>query len=56
MSILTSGGRTLTELPSDMLEGTVAVHRADLQAVLADAEARCASAWRSLPWSRTARA
>ncbi len=36
-AILTSGGRTLTELPSAMLEGAVAVHRADLQAVLADA-------------------
>ncbi len=36
-AILTPGGDTLTELPSDMLEGTVALHRADLQAVLAEA-------------------
>jgi 2-polyprenyl-6-methoxyphenol hydroxylase-like FAD-dependent oxidoreductase len=36
-AILTPAGRTLTEVPSDMLEGTVALHRADLQAVLAEA-------------------
>lgn len=36
-AVLTPRGRTLSELPSDMLEGTVAVHRADLQAVLAEA-------------------
>jgi 2-polyprenyl-6-methoxyphenol hydroxylase-like FAD-dependent oxidoreductase len=36
-AILTSNGRQLTELPSDLLEGTVAIHRADLQAVLAEA-------------------
>lgn len=36
-AILTSRGRTLTELPSEMLDGAVAVHRADIQAVLAEA-------------------
>ena len=33
-AILTSEGRELTRVPSDLLEGTIAVHRADLQAEL----------------------
>jgi 2-polyprenyl-6-methoxyphenol hydroxylase-like FAD-dependent oxidoreductase len=36
-AILTSNGRELTNVPADLLEGTVALHRADLQAVLATA-------------------
>ena len=32
--VLTSGGRELTALPSDLLDGTVAIHRGDLQATL----------------------
>ena len=36
-AILTSRGRVLTELPGDLLAGAVAVHRADLQGVLAQA-------------------
>jgi 2-polyprenyl-6-methoxyphenol hydroxylase-like FAD-dependent oxidoreductase len=36
-AILTSDGRELTQVPPDLLEGTVAVHRSDLQAVLGDA-------------------
>jgi 2-polyprenyl-6-methoxyphenol hydroxylase-like FAD-dependent oxidoreductase len=36
-AILTWEGRELTRVPSDLLEGTVAVHRADLQAELAAA-------------------
>ena len=36
-AILTSAGEPLAELPSDLLEGAVAVHRADLQGVLAQA-------------------
>src|SRR5262245_51878245 len=36
-AILTSAGRELMRVPPDLLEGTVAIHRADLQAVLADA-------------------
>jgi 2-polyprenyl-6-methoxyphenol hydroxylase-like FAD-dependent oxidoreductase len=36
-AILTSGGRQLIELPSDLLEGAVAIHRADLQTVLLEA-------------------
>jgi 2-polyprenyl-6-methoxyphenol hydroxylase-like FAD-dependent oxidoreductase len=35
--VLTSGGRELTAMPADLLEGTVAVHRGDLQATLAHA-------------------
>jgi 2-polyprenyl-6-methoxyphenol hydroxylase-like FAD-dependent oxidoreductase len=35
-AILTSNGHLLTESPSDLLEGTVGIHRADLQAVLAE--------------------
>jgi 2-polyprenyl-6-methoxyphenol hydroxylase-like FAD-dependent oxidoreductase len=35
-AILAFSGRQLTELPSDLLEGTVAIHRADLHAVLAE--------------------
>jgi 2-polyprenyl-6-methoxyphenol hydroxylase-like FAD-dependent oxidoreductase len=34
-AILTWNGRELTRIPSDLLEGTIAVHRADLQAELA---------------------
>src|SRR5262249_56637067 len=34
-AILTREGRELTRVPSDLLEGTIAVHRADLQAELA---------------------
>jgi 2-polyprenyl-6-methoxyphenol hydroxylase-like FAD-dependent oxidoreductase len=34
---LTSAGRVLSEIPRDLIEGAVAVHRGDLQAVLADA-------------------
>ena len=34
-SILTWKGRELTKIPSDLLDGTIAVHRADLQAELA---------------------
>jgi 2-polyprenyl-6-methoxyphenol hydroxylase-like FAD-dependent oxidoreductase len=36
-AILTSEGRELTRVPEDLLEGTIAVHRGDLQAVLAEA-------------------
>jgi 2-polyprenyl-6-methoxyphenol hydroxylase-like FAD-dependent oxidoreductase len=36
-AILTWEGRELTQVPPDLLEGTVAVHRADLQAELAAA-------------------
>ena len=36
-AILTSDGRQLTELPADLLEGTVAIHRADLQTILLEA-------------------
>src|SRR5262249_53509198 len=36
-AILTWQGRELTQVPPDLLEGTLAVHRADLQAALADA-------------------
>jgi 2-polyprenyl-6-methoxyphenol hydroxylase-like FAD-dependent oxidoreductase len=36
-AILTSDGRELTQVPSDLLEGTIALHRADLQAELAAA-------------------
>ena len=36
-AILTSRGRVLAELPPDLLAGAVAVHRADLQSVLAQA-------------------
>ena len=36
-AILTSKGRELTRVPSDLLEGTIALHRADLQAELAAA-------------------
>ena len=36
-AILTWDGRELTRIPSDLLEGTIAVHRADLQAELAAA-------------------
>jgi 2-polyprenyl-6-methoxyphenol hydroxylase-like FAD-dependent oxidoreductase len=35
-AILTKEGRELTRVPSDLLEGTIAVHRADLHAELAD--------------------
>jgi 2-polyprenyl-6-methoxyphenol hydroxylase-like FAD-dependent oxidoreductase len=35
-AILTKEGRQLTRVPSDLLEGTIAVHRAYLQAELAD--------------------
>src|SRR5262245_17182976 len=36
-AILTSAGRELVQVPHDLLEGTVALHRAELQAVLAEA-------------------
>jgi 2-polyprenyl-6-methoxyphenol hydroxylase-like FAD-dependent oxidoreductase len=36
-AILTSDGRELTRVPSDLLEGTIALHRSDLQAELAAA-------------------
>ena len=36
-AILTSDGRELTRVPSDLLEGTIALNRADLQAELAAA-------------------
>src|SRR5262245_33769883 len=36
-AILTSVGRELAQIAPDLLEGTVAIHRADLQAVLAEA-------------------
>jgi 2-polyprenyl-6-methoxyphenol hydroxylase-like FAD-dependent oxidoreductase len=36
-AILTWEGRELTQVPSDLLEGTIAVHRADLQTELAAA-------------------
>jgi 2-polyprenyl-6-methoxyphenol hydroxylase-like FAD-dependent oxidoreductase len=36
-AILTREGRELTQVPPDLLEGTIAVHRADLQAELAAA-------------------
>jgi 2-polyprenyl-6-methoxyphenol hydroxylase-like FAD-dependent oxidoreductase len=35
-AVLTKEGRELTRVPSDLLEGTIAVHRADLHAELAD--------------------
>jgi FAD-dependent urate hydroxylase len=35
--VLTSEGRELSALPADLLDGTVAIHRADLQATLAQA-------------------
>jgi 2-polyprenyl-6-methoxyphenol hydroxylase-like FAD-dependent oxidoreductase len=35
-AVLTSSGRALTELPTDLLEGVVAIHRADLHAALLD--------------------
>ena len=53
-AILTSEGRELTRVPSDLLEGTIALHRADLQAELGRKAAICASAWRS-PRSSSAR-
>jgi 2-polyprenyl-6-methoxyphenol hydroxylase-like FAD-dependent oxidoreductase len=34
--ILTSDGRELARVPADLLEGAIAIHRADLQAVLAE--------------------
>ncbi len=39
-AILTWEGRELTRVPSDLLEGTIALHRADLHAALADGEVR----------------
>jgi 2-polyprenyl-6-methoxyphenol hydroxylase-like FAD-dependent oxidoreductase len=36
-AILTSEGRELTQAPQDLLEGTIALHRADLQGALAAA-------------------
>jgi 2-polyprenyl-6-methoxyphenol hydroxylase-like FAD-dependent oxidoreductase len=36
-AILTSAGRELAQVPPDLLEGTIAIHRADLQAVLGEA-------------------
>ena len=39
-AILTWEGRELTRVPSDLLEGTIALHRADLQAALAGGEVR----------------
>jgi 2-polyprenyl-6-methoxyphenol hydroxylase-like FAD-dependent oxidoreductase len=33
-AVLTASGRVLTELPADLLQGAVAIHRADLHAVL----------------------
>jgi 2-polyprenyl-6-methoxyphenol hydroxylase-like FAD-dependent oxidoreductase len=36
-AILTSTGRQLTALPADLLEGAIAVHRGDLQAILSRA-------------------
>jgi 2-polyprenyl-6-methoxyphenol hydroxylase-like FAD-dependent oxidoreductase len=36
-AILTQDGRELASVPADLLEGAVAIHRADLQAVLAKA-------------------
>ena len=36
-AILTSAGRELARVPPDLLEGTVAIRRSDLQAVLAEA-------------------
>ncbi|HEV3377522.1 MAG TPA: FAD-dependent monooxygenase [Thermoleophilaceae bacterium] len=36
-AVLTPGGRRLSEVPPDLLEGAIAIHRADLQAVLAEA-------------------
>jgi 2-polyprenyl-6-methoxyphenol hydroxylase-like FAD-dependent oxidoreductase len=35
--VLTSDGRELTSMPADVLEGTVAIHRGELQATLAQA-------------------
>ena len=35
--VLTSGGRELTATPADLLDGTLAIHRGDLQATLAQA-------------------
>ena len=35
--VLTSDGRELTALPADLLDGTVAIHRGDLQAALVQA-------------------
>ena len=39
-AILTWEGRELTRVPSDLLEGTIALHRADLQAVLGGGDVR----------------
>src|SRR5262245_52286582 len=36
-AILTREGRELTQVPRDLLEGTIALHRADLQSELASA-------------------
>lgn len=36
-AVLTADGQELARVPADLLAGTVTVHRADLQAVLADA-------------------
>jgi 2-polyprenyl-6-methoxyphenol hydroxylase-like FAD-dependent oxidoreductase len=38
-TILTSNGRELARVPQDLLEGTIALHRGDLQAVLVEAAA-----------------
>src|SRR5262249_62038096 len=38
-AILSSAGRELIRVPPDLLEGTFAIHRADLHAVLAEAAA-----------------
>jgi 2-polyprenyl-6-methoxyphenol hydroxylase-like FAD-dependent oxidoreductase len=37
VAILASDGRSLSEMPRDLFEGSIAVHRADLQAALAEA-------------------
>ena len=36
-AILTSAGRELVQVPTDLLEGTIAIHRGDLQVVLGEA-------------------
>jgi 2-polyprenyl-6-methoxyphenol hydroxylase-like FAD-dependent oxidoreductase len=37
VAILANDGRSLSEMPRDLFEGSIAVHRADLQAALAEA-------------------
>ena len=49
-AILTWEGRELSRVPSDLLEDTVAVHRAVSRPSWQPQQVRCASAWRSRLW------